>query len=357
MSVSTIVPAGAEAASAVFDAPAGFGVPGLGVPARGPWATAWRRLRKDRAAWISGSVLLMMVLLCLAAPLYVSLVTKVDPFRSNLDGEITLNGKTISVLEASEEGLGIGVTPIGPTWDLTAYYLGSDPQGRDVMARLLYGGRTTLLIAGTAAMITLVLATLVGVVAGFFGGWVDQILSRMLDVLWAFPVYLFAISLSIVLVNTTIAVGPIVITSGSLIIPILIIGIVYVPYVARPIRGQVLALRKSEFVLAAIGLGVPSGRILVRDILPNIFTSIIVFFPLMLALNVTIETALSFLSLGVQPPNASWGTIIKDGTGLIYNRPWVAIAPGIAIVITVVALNILGDSVRDALDPRAKLRA
>jgi peptide/nickel transport system permease protein len=329
----------------------------LDAPARGPWATAWRRLRRDRAAWIAATVLLLLLLASLAAPLYVRYVTGIDPFRSNLDGEIMLDGRSIYVLEASEEGLGIGVTPIGPTWNLSTYFLGADPQGRDVMARLLYGGRTTLLISGLAAIITLALATLIGVCAGFFGGWVDQVLSRFLDVLWAFPVYLFAISLSIVLVNTTIDLGLFSITSGSLAIPILIIGVVYVPYVARPIRGQVLALRRSEFVLAAIGLGAPAHRILLRDILPNVFTSIIVYFPLMLALNVSIETALSFLSLGVQPPDASWGTVIRDGTTLIYTRPWVALAPGIAIVITVVALNILGDSVRDALDPRAKLRA
>ncbi len=137
----------------------------------------------------------------------------------------------------------------------------------------------------------------------------------------------------------------------------LIIGIVYVPYVARPVRGQVLSLKNSDFVLAARALGVPPWRILLRDILPNVTTTLIVFVPLMMALNMLTESALSFLSIGVQPPNASWGTIIEDGQALIYTRPLVAIAPGIAIVITVLALNVLGDGVRDALDPRAKLRA
>src|SRR5262249_52420466 len=131
---------------------------------------------------------------------------------------------------------------------------------------------------------------------------------------------------------------------------------VYVPYVARPVRGLVLSLKHSEFVLAAIGLGVPSPRILVRDILPNVASTLIVFTPLMMALNIILESALSFLSIGVQPPDASWGTIIQDGQTLLYSRPVVALAPGIAIVLTVLALNVLGDGVRDALDPRSKLR-
>jgi peptide/nickel transport system permease protein len=213
-----------------------------------------------------------------------------------------------------------------------------------------------LVIAGAATLLTLVLATFLGLAAGFFGGLTDTILSRVLDVLWAFPVYLLAISLSIVLIVQGITIGPIAIESGSLWLPILIIGIVYVPYIARPIRGQVLSLRESEFVLAAVGLGVPSYRILMRDILPNVSTTLIVFVPLMMALNMLTESALSFLSIGVQPPNASWGTIIQDGLGLLYSRPMVALAPGIAIVVTVLALNVLGDGLRDALDPRSKIR-
>jgi peptide/nickel transport system permease protein len=144
--------------------------------------------------------------------------------------------------------------------------------------------------------------------------------------------------------------------SGSLALPILIIGIVFVPYVARPVRGQVMTLARSDFVLAARALGVPPLRILVRDILPNVSTTLIVFTPLMIALNMLTESALSFLSIGVQQPQASWGTIIQDGQELIYTRPLVAIAGGLAVVVTVLALNVLGDGVRDALDPKAKLR-
>jgi len=322
---------------------------------RGPWATAFRKLVQDRAAVAAFAVLILIVLCTLAAPLYAARVAATDPFTSNLSGSVSIDGQQVDVIQADSNGLGLGTTPIGPTWT-GRYMLGADGQGRDVMARILYGGQNSLLIASAATVITLVLAALVGIVAGFFGGAIDAVLSRLLDILWAFPVYLLAISLSIVTIGHGLVLGPITIASDSLLLPIIIIGIVYIPYVARPIRGQVLQLRQSEFVLAAIGLGVPRGRILLRDILPNVFTTLIVFAPLMMALNMITESALSFLSIGVQSPAASWGTIIEDGQGLIYTRPMVAIAPGVAIVLTVLALNVLGDGVRDALDPRAKLR-
>jgi peptide/nickel transport system permease protein len=330
--------------------------PAIARRSRGPWATALRKLARDRSAMAALALLVIIVLLCLAAPLYAEHVAHTDPFRSNLDGETVINGETVPVMEPSTEGLGLGQAPIGPTWHVGPFLLGADAQGRDVAARLLYGGRNSLLIAATATLLCLVLATAVGLASGFFEGVVDMVLSRLMDVLWAFPIYLLAISLSIVLIAHGIEIGPISITAGSLLLPIGIIGIVYVPYVARPIRGQVLSLKNSEFVLAAVGLGVPSWRILWRDILPNVMTTLIVFVPLMMALNMLTESALSFLSIGVQPPDASWGTIIQDGQNLLYTRPMVALVAGVAIVITVLALNILGDGVRDALDPRTKLR-
>lgn len=329
----------------------------LDPPAPGPWAAALGALWRDRSAMAAAAVLLIIVTASLIAPVYAGFVTGLDPFASHLEAEVMINGESVPVLGASTEGLGLGVVPIGPTWDLRAYFLGADEQGRDVMARLLYGGRATLLIGGLATVLTLGLAALIGITAGFFGGWIDQVLSRLLDILWAFPIYLLAISLSIVLLTARITLGPFVIDSGSLVIPITIIGIIYVPYVARPIRGQVLALRRSEFVMAAIGLGVPAHRILLHDILPNVMTTLIVFVPLMMALNISTETALSFLSLGVQSPGASWGTIIRDGQSLLYSRPWVSTAPGLMIIVTIVALNILGDGVRDAFDARARSRS
>jgi peptide/nickel transport system permease protein len=325
-------------------------------PAAGPWVTAFRKLVRDKAAMTALLVFILIVVGCCFAPYYASNIAHTAPFSSNLDGTITVDGEEQAVIQESTEGLGLGTTPIGPTWDLHSYFLGADDQGRDVMARMLYGGLNSLWIASASTVLCLILAGALGVIAGFFGGVVDAVLARILDVIWAFPIFLLAISLSIVLINSTIEIGPIVIRSGSLWLPIFIIGIVYVPYIARPIRGQVLSLKNSEFVLAAVGLGVPSYRILWKDILPNVATTLIVFVPLMMALNMVTESALSFLSIGVQPPDASWGTIIQDGQNLLYSRPMVALAPGIAIAIVVMTLNVFGDGVRDALDPRSKLR-
>ncbi|HVP75595.1 MAG TPA: ABC transporter permease [Gaiellaceae bacterium] len=329
---------------------------GLSVGGGSPWTIARRRLLRNRIAMTMVGVLVVIVALCLSAPLYSEYIAHTHPFRSTLDGTTIVNGKSVPVMHADTSGLGLGVTPIGPTWDPGHYLLGADNQGRDVAARLLYGGRNSLLIGTAAALLTCVAATIIGLLAGFFGGIVDGVLSRLLDVVWAFPVYLLAISLSTVLLTRGFALGPITLQAGSLFLPIFIIGVVYVPYVARPIRGEVLSLRQREFVEAAIGLGASTWRLLWSDILRNVITTVIVFFPLMLAIDMLTESALSFLSIGVQPPNASWGTIILDGQDLLYTRPAVALAPGIAIAITVLALNVLGDGIRDALDPRAKLR-
>ena len=322
---------------------------------RGPWATALFRMTRDRAALAALAVFLTLVLGCLMAPLYASWAG-VEPFKSTVDATVLINGEVRPVMELPTEGLALGYTPIGPTWRLGNYFLGADNQGRDVMARLLYGGRNSFVIAASASAMTLLFATTFGLIAGFFGGITDMVLSRILDVLWAFPVYLLAISLSIVLITQGITIGPIVIDSGSLLLPIFIIGVVYIPYVARPIRGQVMALRHSEYVLASIGIGVPTYRILLKDVLPNISTTLIVFIPIMMALNMLTESALSFLSIGVQPPDASWGTIIQDGQTLLYTRPAVALAPGFMIVISVLTLNVFGDGLRDALDPKSKIK-
>jgi peptide/nickel transport system permease protein len=314
-----------------------------------------RRLWQDKAAMVALFCFLLILIACLLAPFYAQWAG-VDPFKSTLDATIKLNGQDVPVMEQSTEGLGLGYNPMGPTWQLGNYFLGADNQGRDVMARLLYGGISSFLIAGAATTINLVLATVLGLVSGFFGGIIDTIISRALDILWAFPIYLLAISLSIVLLAQGLDLGPITIEAGSLWLPIVILGLVYVPYIARTIRAQVLSLRNSEFVMAAIGLGAPSSRILIREILPNVATTLIVFVPLMMALNILTESALSYLSIGVQPPDASLGTIIQDGQGLLYTRPFVAIAPGVVIVLIVLTLNVFGDGLRDALDPRSKIK-
>jgi peptide/nickel transport system permease protein len=323
--------------------------------ASGPWRSALARLRADRGALAAGLLLLAIVAACLGAPLYAQHVAGSDPFRSNINGEVLIDGVAMDVLQQSTDGLGLGQTPIGPT-GRAQFLLGADNQGRDVAARLLYGGRASLLIAGMATLIGIVLGGALGIVAGYFGGIVDAVLARLLDVLWAFPVYLLAISLSIVTVGSGLHIGPLVLEASNPLLPALIIGLVGVPYIARPVRAQVMALRASEFVLAAIGFGVPTARILRVDILPNLSGTLLVFVPLMMALNMITEGALSFLAIGVQPPQASWGSIIQDGLSLLYTRPAVALAPGIAIVLTVLALNVLGDALREVLDPQHRLK-
>ena len=321
-----------------------------------PGKIALRILRKDKRSIISLSILGFIVTISLLAPIYSHFIAHTNPFNSTLDATTTISGKVVPVLQASTTGLGLGVTPIGPTWNLHGYFLGADGQGRDVLARLLYGGRNTLLIGLSAGIICIVLALLIGVVAGYRKGWVDAILSRLLDVIWAFPVYLLAISLSVVLLTSGLTIGFIHVGPGSFALPILIIGIVYIPYVARPIRGQVLALREREFVKAAVGIGAKDSTIIFREILPNILPSVLVFIPIIVALCMLTESALSFLSIGVQPPQASWGTIINDGLALLYTRPLVGIAPGLLIVLTAASLNLYGDAVSAALDPKTRAR-
>nr|WP_321984738.1 ABC transporter permease [uncultured Lichenicoccus sp.] len=322
----------------------------------GPWSTAAATLLRDRAAMIALVGLLLIIAACILAPVYAHDIAHTDPFDSDVAATVTLNGRELAVMQANDNPLHLGLSPLGPTWHPSAYLLGSDSQGRDVMARLLYGGRNSLLVSAAATLLCIVMAAAVGIVSGFFGGLIDALLSRMMDIMWAVPVYLFAISLSIVTISQGLRFGPFTIESDNLLLPIGIIALVYVPYAARPIRGRVLSLRNSEFVLAARGLGVPQARILLRDILPNVSSTLIVLAPLLMALAMLAESALSFLSIGVQAPKASWGTIIQDGQGLIYTRPMVAIAPGLAIVLTVLALNILGDGLRDALDVRETSR-
>ena len=325
-------------------------------PAESPWHAALRSLAHNRVTVGASVVLALIVLACLAAPLYAHQVAHTDAFASNVSGTTVVDGRTVPIMQGSTTGLGIGVTPVGPTLDPAHYLLGADNQGRDVAARILYGGRNSLLIGVASALLCCLLAVAIGVPAGYFGGVIDAVLSRALDVVWAFPVYLLAICLSVVLLTGGLQLGPVTLTAGSLWLPILIIGLVYVPYVARPVRGQVKSLREKEFIQAAVGSGASDLRIMRREVLPNVIPTVVVFFPLMVSINMLTESALSFLSIGVQPPAASWGSIINDGLGLLYTRPLVAVAPGVAIALTAVTLNLIGDGVRDILDPRAKLR-
>ena len=334
--------------------------PGEGqeITGRSPWALAWRRLRRNRLAMAALVLFLLIVAVSFAAPLYATYIARDNPFASNLNGTTIVHGHRVALMQQGGGILKLGETPIGPTWDIRHYFLGADQQGRDVFARMLYGGRSSLEIGIGSALFCCVISTIIALIAGYFGGIVDAVMSRLMDVIWAFPVFLLAISIATVALTSTsgLSIGPVHIVASSLWLPTIIIAFIYLPYVYRPIRGNVLTVAEKEFVQAAIAQGASDLRVIFSDILPNVVSQVIVLLPLMIATTILTEAGLSFLSVGVQPPNASWGTIINDGQDLLYTRPWVAIAPGIMIVLTVLALNVLGDGVRDALDPRAKLR-
>ena len=334
--------------------------PGLqrAVVGRNPWALAARRLWRNRIAMASLLLFLVIVVMCLAAPLYAHDVAHVNPFPPNLNGHTVVNGKVVPVMQQGGGVLKLGETPIGPTWDLNHYFLGADSVGRDVAALLLYGGRSSLFVGIGSAVLCCLAATVLALLAGFFGGVTDSLLSRLMDVIWAFPVYLLAICIGTELLTHSngFQFGPVHVGASSLWVPTIIIAFIYIPYVYRPMRGQVLSVVKKEFVEASTAQGAGNLRLIFSEILPNVVSTVIVLLPLIIATTILTEAALSFLGVGVQPPNVSWGTIIQDGTDLVYTRPWVTIAPGLMILLTVLSLNVLGDGVRDALDPRAKLR-
>jgi peptide/nickel transport system permease protein len=334
-----------------------FGDPGIlaaedvrdRVAGLGPWRLALRRLRRNRIALAFGALFIVIVLVCLAAPLYAHHVAHTDPFKNHLTDQVNVGGKLTDVV--APDGV-----PIGPTWH-GRFFLGADGNGRDIAVRLLYGGRTSLLIGTGAAIGTILLSILLGTIAGYFRGWPDTIVSRSLDILWAFPPLLLGLALGTALALGGLKIGPIHVAGDSKLIPILIIAVVQVPYMARPLRGQVLALREKEFVEAARAQGAGPLQIMFSEILPNLVSTIVVFFPLMVVNAIGLEAALSFLGAGVRPPNPSWGTILGEGIQRIVTAPHQTIVPGVMLVLTVLSLNVFGDGVRDAFDPRAKVRA
>jgi peptide/nickel transport system permease protein len=318
------------------------------IVGRSPWYLAYLRLRRNKVALAFGVLFIAIVLFCLAAPLWANYVADTGPNQNHLTEQITIDGKKTFVVAPN------GI-PIGPGLH-GKFLLGADANGRDVMVRLLYGGRTSIYIGVMAAFITTIFAVAVGLAAGYYRGWTDSVLSRIMDLIWAFPVLLLGIALGTALAVGGLKIGPLEVPADSLWIPILIIGFVYVPYMARPIRGEVLALREKEFVEAAVAQGKGPLRIMFTELLPNLVSTIIVFFTLNIANNMLLESALSFLGAGVRAPNASWGTMIAEGSERLVTAPHLTIIPGLAIVLTVLALNVFGDGLRDALNPKAKIR-
>ena len=314
-------------------------------PGVGPWRLAGRRLRRNKTALFFGFVFLVIVALCLLAPVYSHDIAHSNPNVGNPTGTIRVGGKNVDIV--SPTGI-----PTGPTWDLSKYFLGADSVGRNTAVRLLYGGRNSLLIGAEATILTMVLAVLLGLISGYFRGITDGVISRAMDILWAIPALLLGLSL-----GTIMAVGGIGPIKGNhLWIPSLVIGIVYIPYVAKPVRGQVLQLRERDFIDAARQQGLSHTRIMLSEILPNLSSTIVVFVPLILANAILLEAGLSYLGVGVQPPNPSWGNMISDGMNYIPAAFSDVLAPGIMLVLAVLSMNLFGDGLRDALDPRAKIR-
>ena len=307
-------------------------------PGLGPYQLAWRRLKRNKVALAFGGLFLAIVIVCLLAPVYANDIAHTGPNDEHVDTALNQFG-----------------LPIGPTWH-AKFFLGADNTGRDVAVRLLYGGRNSLQIGAEATIITIILATLLGIFAGYFRGPADGLISRAFELIWAYPVYLLGIALGVVLAISGLDLGLIHISGNSLQIPAIIIGIIYIPYVGKAVRGQVLGLREREFIDAARQQGLGHFRIMYGEILPNVASTIIVFIPLIMANAILTEAGLSFLGAGVRPPNPSWGTMISEGIGLLPAAVHTMLVPGIMLVLCVLGINVFGDGVRDALDPRAKIR-
>ena len=343
------------------------------IRGRSPWYLAWRRLRRNYFAFAALGLFILIVLVCAFAPLYANHVAHSGPNDQHPLGKVEVNGEQVDIISAggnistkTGKPCTFGETdcklvasiPIGPQWFAAGgkYVLGADVLGRDVAVRLLYGGRNSLLVGIGSSGICVVLAVLLALIAGYFGGWSDFVISRFFDLFYAFPVVLLGIALGSALAINGFHHFGINIESGSLWIPLLVISYVLIPYVGRPLRGQVLSLREKEFIEASISQGGSALRVMFSELLPNLMSSVLVFFTLIVANNIVLEAALSFLGAGVQDPTPSWGKLIAEGQQLIVTRPMLALAPGIAIVLTVLSLNVFGDGLRDALDPRAKVR-
>jgi peptide/nickel transport system permease protein len=326
------------AARAEEHAPAGIG----------PYALAWRRLRRNRGALAFGGLFGLVVLACLLAPVYAQQIAHTTPSANHLTDQVKVGGKLRDVVTV--QGI-----PIGPTWH-GRFFLGADSNGRDVAVRLLYGGRNSLEVGAIATLITMTLAITLGIGAGYFRGAVDGVLSRFLDLVWAYPVVILGVALGVTLATGGLNLGLFELKGNSLMVPAVIIGVIYVPYVAKPLRGQVLSLREREFVDAARTLGLSNVKIMAAEIAPNVITTLIVFVPLIVANAILTEAGLSYLGAGVQDPNPSWGTMISDGIRLIPSAIHLTIVPGLMLVAAVLGINVFGDGVRDALDPRAKVR-
>ena len=277
---------------------------------RSLWQDAWSRLKQNRLAMFGLWTLIFFVTISVLTPL-------------------------IAPYGVESQDLALGAVP--PGW---SHWLGTDTLGRDLLTRLLYGGRVSLLVGFAATAVALMVGVLWGTIAGYLGGMVDTIMMRIVDILYALPFMIFVILLMVVF-------------GQSFLLLFLAIGLVEWLTMARIVRGQVQSLRQQEFISAAIVTGLSDGQIIRRHIVPNILGPVIVYITLTIPGVMLFEAFLSFLGLGVQPPQSSWGVLISAGVETMEEYPWLLIFPGLALSATLFSLNFLGDGLRDALDPRS----
>ena len=299
------------------------------IAARSPFELFWRRLKRDKVALAAGVFIVLLVFAAVFAPLIVKLVGATGPNDQN-PGALDSFG-----------------TPTGPSAD---HIFGVDTLGRDVFSRVLYGARVSLQVAIVATAISVFIGVITGMIAGYYRGWTDTGLSRLVDVLLAFPILLLGIGLASACSLGNGCAGGLI--QPGLSVVIFVIAFVNWTYIYRIIRGQVLSLREKEFVDASRSLGASNRRILFREILPNLVAPIIVYSTLIIPQNILFEAALSFLGIGVQPPDASWGDMLADATEIFDTAWWFMFFPGAALLLTVLAFNLLGDGLYDALNPR-----
>jgi peptide/nickel transport system permease protein/oligopeptide transport system permease protein len=297
---------------------------------------AWRRLRRDKVALAGGAFLVFLILVAICAPIIVKFLG--DPpneFHQNL---VDTAGGTL--IPKGSFG--------GWSWH---HLMGLEPvNGRDIFSRIVYGARISLLIAFFATILSVVIGTALGLVAGFFGGWVDAMISRLMDLFLAFPLLVFAIALVGVIPDSAFGLKG---NTLRIFLLIFVIGFFNWPYLGRIVRGQTISLREREYVEAARSLGARRGYILRTELLPNLVAPILVYSTLLIPTNILFEASLSFLGVGVQPPTPSWGGMLSDAVSY-YTLPSFMLWPGLAIFATVLAFNLFGDGLRDALDPRAR---
>jgi peptide/nickel transport system permease protein len=282
----------------------------------GSWLLLWRRFRRDRLALVGAAFIVALVLLAVFAP--------VLPIRDPNHGYYEL---------LPPDG-----RPIAPG---SVFWLGSDPNGRDLFSRLIWGARISLFIGFIANGMALIVGVVIGTIAAYFGKWVDMILMRFTDVMMAFPVLLFSIALIAILQR-----------GGNVLVIAAVIALFYWTAVARIVRGQVLSLKEVEFIEAARSSGGAPRHILFRHILPHLVPVIIVYGTIGIATSISTESILSFIGIGVQPPTSDWGKMVSDGQSYMFLAPWLVIFPGLMILLTVLAFNLISDGLRDALDPR-----